>query len=235
MALTEATIENSIGTDAQREAWTMSAEAAGLTAAQIRDLTEAYKAAKVAQQELAVATANQDWVKSGAENAIEAEAAAANQLNDRFREAAGAGLVLDSDFEALDNLNGSPGQQLELQQQILDRIARFLANLPKTPPTRTGGGGGGGGGTSGGGISGNGMFYASGTNSAPGGPSVINEEGAELVTLPNGSKVATARASRELMASAGLSPADVASITTAVEQGMIQGFRGIRQNERAAA
>ena len=191
MALTEETIENSIGTDAQREAWSMSAEAAGLTAAQIRDLAEAYKAAMAAQEELAVATANQDQVKSDAENAIAAEAAAANQLNDRFREAAGAGLVLDSDFEALANLNGSPGQQLALQQSILDRIADFFANPPAPPPSTSRGRGQ---------RQADPMFFASGTNNAPGGPAFINERGAELVTLPSGAKVATAAASKDLMA-----------------------------------
>jgi hypothetical protein len=88
--------------------------------------------------------------------------------------------------------------------------------------------------------SGGANFFARGTNSSPSGPAVINEQGAELVELPGGSKVATAAASKELMAgvaanvNAGISQADIAAISTAVERGLLRGFKGIRQNERAS-
>jgi hypothetical protein len=191
MVLTEATIANTVGTDGQRDAWITSATAAGLTVEQILNLEAAYKAALKAQEDLAAATVAEDARLAAARTSIAAEADAANQLNDRFREAAGAGFVMDSDFEALGKLAGSPKQQLALQQSILDRIAKFFANPPAPPPKRTGGGGGG--------RVADPMFFASGTNNAPGGPAFINERGAELVTLPGGAKVATAAASKDLM------------------------------------
>jgi hypothetical protein len=176
MALTEATIANTLGTQEQQLAWLESAEAAGLTVEQIRALETAYKDAAVAQQALAVATANQDWVKGGAVNAISAEANYAKQVNDRFSEAGAAGLVMASDYKALAKLNGSPKQQIAMMESILARIEKFFAGVAKV------------------------NAFAKGTNNAPAGPAVINEMGAELVTLPGGAKVATAAASKELMA-----------------------------------
>jgi hypothetical protein len=137
MALTEATIANTIGTDAQYDAWLASAEAAGLTVVQIRSLEEAYKAATVAQQALAVATANHDQRVGGDVTAIAAEAGAATKTNDRFREAGVAGLVMASDYEALGNLSGSPKAQLALMEQILARIEKFFAGgAPVATPPR---------------------------------------------------------------------------------------------------
>jgi hypothetical protein len=212
MALTEATIANVVGTDAQYDAWIASAEAAGLNTAQIMGLEAAYRAALVAQQAFAAATIAEETRLAGEQQNIAIEAAQANQVNDRFSEAAGAGLILDSDFKALSELSGSPKQQLALQQSILDRIEKFFTGGAKV------------------------KAFAAGTDNAPSGPAIINEVGAELVTLPGGAKVATAQASKELMAgvSAGISPADVSAIVAAVEQGMVRGFRGIRQNERAS-
>jgi hypothetical protein len=210
MALTEATIANVAGTDDQRDAWYAAAEAAGLTIIQIRELEEAYRAAAIAQQALTEATIVEETKLAAAQAGIAIEATQANQVNDRFREAGSAGLIKATDYADLDKLTGNPKAQIALMEKILARIERLFA----------------------GGV----PAYAKGTAGSSAGPAIINEAGAELVTLPSGSKVATAAASKELMANAsGITSADAAAITAAIERGMVQGFRGIRQNERASA
>ena len=42
------------------------------------------------------------------------------------------------------------------------------------------------------------MFNAEGTNNFRGGTAIINEEGAEMVTLPSGSKIMTASATAQM-------------------------------------
>jgi len=165
MLLTEATIANSQGTDEQKLAWENAAVGAGLTAIQIRDLAEAYKELLLAQKDLDIAKANDDWVRDGAVDAVNDEAAAANALNDRFKEAIGAGIVLDSDFKALANLAGLPQKQLEMQQQILDRIAKFFAGV---------------------------QGFANGGRPRDGMPVMVGENGPELVTFGRNALVHTA-------------------------------------------
>lgn len=64
---------------------------------------------------------------------------------------------------------------------------------------------------------------------------VLGESGPEIVLPVNRGALSGAPGAAPLSSVlGGVSPADVASIAAAVEQGMIQGFRGIRQNERAA-
>ena len=70
-------------------------------------------------------------------------------------------------------------------------------------------------------------YFADGTHNAPGGPAVINEQGAELVTLPGGSKVATAAASADLMA--GVSTGGGVNLTVNVGLGAGDGNQIGRQ------
>jgi hypothetical protein len=64
---------------------------------------------------------------------------------------------------------------------------------------------------------------------------VIGESGPELVLPVNKGALDGAPGASPLSSMlGGLSPTDAAAITAAVEQGMIRGFRGIRQNERAS-
>jgi hypothetical protein len=64
---------------------------------------------------------------------------------------------------------------------------------------------------------------------------IIGESGPELVLPVNKGALDGAPGASPLSSMlGGLSPTDVAAITAAVEQGMVRGFRGIRQNERAS-
>lgn len=70
--------------------------------------------------------------------------------------------------------------------------------------------------------------YATGISSAPGGLAVLGEDGPELVSLPAGSRV-TPRS--QTYGEVG-SSMNAAEIQTAVEKGMIRGWKSIRRSER---
>lgn len=64
---------------------------------------------------------------------------------------------------------------------------------------------------------------------------LLGESGPEIVLPVNSGALSGAPGASPLSSAlGGVSPADIAAIAAAVEQGMIQGFRGIRQDERAA-
>ena len=166
LRLTKATMDNIVGTDAQREAWLLAAAGAGLTAIQVRDLESAYRSAAEAQAALAAATILQNQFAAESVAAVNAEATAAKATNDLFNQLGQQGLLQGDDFTRVAALSSSPAQQLALMTQIIARVERFFAAIQ-----------------------------------------------------PQGRAASPA--------------VDTSAIAAAVSAGMVQGFKGIRQNERA--
>jgi len=134
LRLTEATMDNIVGTDAQREAWLLAAEGAGLTAIQVRDLESAYRSAAEAQASLAAATAEAAVLDATTKAAIAAEAAGADNVRIRFSEIVNQGAIGAEELKMIAGL--SSGGQLNAMNVAIKRFDNYV----KLSGSRAGGG-----------------------------------------------------------------------------------------------